>query len=379
GIYVYASSFENPDSIRDAFELFKCFNINMIFFLVKDPWKLSADEGNVYFNSSLRPFRRGWDWDPLRVAVDEARRLGLELHAWFNVFRDPYLAKNQSLAMKYCNGEYDQEWACPANPIVRSNLLKLIEEIVAKYDVDGIHLDYIRYNNSSACYCKYCVEAYTNETGKPPPHSPEDPDWDHWTKWRIKQISSFVNETYNLVKGLKPHVKVSAYVKSRIYDAISGVFQNWTEWVHGGYVDFLVLGAYTKDIEDFKKRVNEVLKVTEWKVPSYIGIGLHEFNETRDPESIIEQVNVTRTLGAEGQVFFRYFKPCEPKYCNLTEVLWEALKSVYQKPSLTPHTLSRNASLIFMEGGKYPLIAPIISTFVYASLSIAFFVSLAIG
>jgi uncharacterized lipoprotein YddW (UPF0748 family) len=351
GIWVYATSFKNAEELIGNFSLFKSLNLNIVFFLVKG-WK------PVYFNSSIRPMQPT-DWDPLKVAVEKAHELGLELHAWFVVFRDPYLAENRSLAMTYSDGTVDPSWACPANPAVRSHLLRLIEEIVTKYDVDGIHLDYIRYNNSRACYCEYCREAYKNETGREPPLNSSDPDWDNWTTWRIRQVTSFVQEAHSLIKSLKPNVKLSAYVLSNISDAVHEVFQNWTDWIQKGFVDYLVPGAYTNNKEEFEKRLAEVvgvLNTTNWKVPTYIGIGLHEFNKTRDPSLIAEQVNRTRTRGVEGQVFFRYFQPCEPKYCNLTNVLWKALEMVYKRPALIPHSLNRVGLLVTADNENYPLI-----------------------
>jgi hypothetical protein len=124
-------------------------------------------------------------------------------------------------------------------------------------------------------------------------------------------------------------------------------------------VDFLVPGAYTNNVTEFEKRLAEVVRVlntTNWKVPAYIGIGLHKFNETRDPMLIAEEVNKTRTQGIEGQVFFRYFEPCEPGYCNLISVLWEVLKMVYKGPALIPHSLNRVGLLITVDNGTYPLI-----------------------
>jgi uncharacterized lipoprotein YddW (UPF0748 family) len=334
GIWVYATSFKNAEELIGNFTLFKSLNLNIIFFLVKG-WK------PVYFNSSIRPIQPT-DWDPLKVAVEKAHELGLELHAWFVVFRDPYLAENKSLATVYSDGRLDSNWACPANPIVRSHLLKLIEEVVANYNVDGIHLDYIRYNNSRACYCEYCREAYKNETGREPPLNSSDPDWDNWTAWRIRQVTSFVQEAHALIKSLKPNVKLSAYVFSNITDAVHERFQNWTDWIQKGFVDFLVPGAYTKDMKDFKDRVSRVLNVTGWQVPIYMGIGVHAFkNEVQIPERIVEQINITRTLGAEGQVFFRWFGYSDGEYLPLNNELAKALKIAYHNQTYIPHKLTR--------------------------------------
>jgi len=65
-----------------AFANISRLNFNTVYFLVKD-------SENVYYNSSLRPIRSRFD--PLKLAVNEANRLGLETHAWFVVFYDSWL------------------------------------------------------------------------------------------------------------------------------------------------------------------------------------------------------------------------------------------------------------------------------------------------
>jgi hypothetical protein len=137
-------------------------------------------------------------------------------------------------------------------------------------------------------------------------------------------------------------VKLSAYVFSNITDAVYERFQNWTDWIQKGFVDFLVPGAYTKDMKDFKDRVSRVLNVTGWQVPIYMGIGVHAFkNEVQIPERIVEQINITRTLGAEGQVFFRWFGYSDGEYLPLNNELAKALKIAYHNQTYIPHKLTR--------------------------------------
>ena len=88
-------------------------------------------------------------WDPLQFAVEQAHARGLELHAWFN----PYRAKEPSakgplapthiarrhpeLVKKYGT----QLWMDPGEPAVRAQTLRVVLDVVKRYDIDGVHLD----------------------------------------------------------------------------------------------------------------------------------------------------------------------------------------------------------------------------------------------
>src|SRR6185503_2674958 len=88
-------------------------------------------------------------YDPLAFAVEEAHRRGMELHAWVNPFRARYakalspiasshISKTQpSLVKTY--GKY--LWLDPGEAAVREHSLKVILDVVRRYDIDGVHLD----------------------------------------------------------------------------------------------------------------------------------------------------------------------------------------------------------------------------------------------
>src|SRR5262245_1197591 len=88
-------------------------------------------------------------YDPLELAVREAHELGLELHAWFNPYRarhpsaegplpDSHVVKKRpDLAKPY--GKH--HWLNPTNPAVADHTLKVVLDVVRRYDIDGVHMD----------------------------------------------------------------------------------------------------------------------------------------------------------------------------------------------------------------------------------------------
>ena len=88
-------------------------------------------------------------WDPLAFAIGEAHRQGMELHAWFNPYRARYkgaksavatnhISRTQPALVKAYNGF---QWLDPAEAAARAHSLRVILDVVRRYDVDGIHID----------------------------------------------------------------------------------------------------------------------------------------------------------------------------------------------------------------------------------------------
>jgi uncharacterized lipoprotein YddW (UPF0748 family) len=362
GIWVWAESFSSdpnvgPMQIRGLFHNFSEAGLNFVLFLVKN------SSGWLFYNSSIGPVDPRYYWDPLKVAVEEAHRFGLELHAWFCIFHDKKLAKERlDLAMVNCTGYVSTEWVCPSKMEVRQYLKSLIGEVASKYNVDGIHLDYIRFPNRTYCCCEDCRRKWLEEhPEKPWPPDPADPTF---IEFRQKLITSFIEDIRNMLKGINPKIKLSAAVLPVPKDAINNRMQNYPEWTEKGMVDFLTPMMYTNSRDDFQRWLNETLNVVRLKVPIYAGIGVYCFNATRQPELIEEQINITRTLGGEGNVFFRYFAPCEKKYCDLNELLKEVWRCEYKYKSLVPHSLSRTSEIKQVNSKGYGTVAYSNSTIV---------------
>jgi uncharacterized lipoprotein YddW (UPF0748 family) len=308
GVWVWATSFSsNPDEARaqmvNAFSLFKNLSLNIIFFLVK------SSEGRLYFNSTV--YRDNVDpnfaWDPLAMAVEVAHGLGLELHAWFCVFHDIWLARtNQSLATVHIDGTSSDEWVCPSSDYVQKRTLDTILEVARNYDVDGVHLDYIRFENRSYCYCPRCRAEFRSLYGFDPKERPDSKEWIEWRSW---QIESFVLEVKASVELIKLEAKVSATVFPILQDAATNRFQNWKVWAEKRIISFLVPITYTNDIQQFRSWAENITESIKQRVPLLMGIGLYTIAElpSENRSKVLEaQIEAARDLGAQGWILFRY-------------------------------------------------------------------------
>jgi hypothetical protein len=152
----------NKALVRKIMDDHKRANMNAVV------WQ-ARQSGTAYYNSSYEPwgFYAGYKhpgYDPLAYAIEQAHARGLELHAWMNVFesRDTSAGSPASTHPEWvCRDQdgrpmTDKPSLSPGLAQVREYLVKVAMGIVRNYDIDGLHLDYVRWNefSSSAQFAK---------------------------------------------------------------------------------------------------------------------------------------------------------------------------------------------------------------------------------
>ena len=81
-------------------------------------------------------------------------------------------------------------------------LFNVFMEVIEKYDVDGIHLDYIRFPSTNYSYDSTSVARFKQETGLTSPY--QDPS--RWAQWRRDQVTNFVYKVYDGAMSRKPWI-----------------------------------------------------------------------------------------------------------------------------------------------------------------------------
>jgi uncharacterized lipoprotein YddW (UPF0748 family) len=197
-------------------------------------------------------------WDPLAFAVKEAHARNLELHAWFNPYRARHtdakspLARshiarsNPSLVKPYAG----YLWMDPGEPAVRARTLRVVLDVVKRYDIDGVHLD------------DYFYPYPETKRGREIPF-PDDKSWTRYRKqgghldradWRRANVDSLIREIDAGVHKAKPWVKFGispfgiwrpgfpAQVKG--FDSYEKLYADARKWLREGWVDYFTPQLY---------------------------------------------------------------------------------------------------------------------------------------
>lgn len=311
GIWIDANSIPTDDKAMAAFvdELNK-MHMNVLF-----PETLRR--GYTIYPSKLDtqdPKFKGYD--PLAALIREAHARGMEVHPWVWVFRQGYskdkgpiltehpewLAVNKWGESLSANGGY---WICPSIPEARNYLISIFSEISKNYDIDGLHLDYIRYENqfpAAYCYNTSCREKYKAQCGVDPMEiQPLTEQFVSWGLWREDLVNSFVQNVAQNVRAINPKIKISAAVGSFPDQARISLLQNWVNWVDNKWVDFLAPMDYTANTDTFRNMVTTELLAVGDKTIVMPGLGLHVH---KTPQTTVDQVYEADNLGADGVTLF---------------------------------------------------------------------------
>jgi uncharacterized lipoprotein YddW (UPF0748 family) len=177
---------------------------------------------------------------------------------------------------------------------------------VRRYEVDGIHFDYIRYPDGDHCFCNGCKERFSQMLGSAIRNWPQDalkggPHHQTWLNWRRGNITQVVKAVSEQAHALKPKVKISAAVFANYPVDRDGVGQDWKLWCELGYLDFVCPMDYTASDAQFENWVRNQ-KVWAAPVPCYPGIGAWVLT----PDRVVGQVQITRKHDTKGFVIFNY-------------------------------------------------------------------------
>jgi uncharacterized lipoprotein YddW (UPF0748 family) len=181
-------------------------------------------------------------------------------------------------------------------------------EVARKYEVDGLHFDYIRYPDGDHCYCDGCRKRFEAESGRPVARWPADcrsgSRREEYATWRCRQITRLVEAVHREAKKLRPSIKISAAVFGDYPGCRSGVGQDWLAWIDAGYLDFVCPMDYTESDLGFETLVSNQLKRIGGRVPVYPGIGATATRLALSADRVVGQITIARKLGAGGFTIF---------------------------------------------------------------------------
>lgn len=233
-------------------------------------------------------------YDPLKFAIEECHKRGMEIHAW--VVTIP-IGKWNNLGCKRLRQKYpklvikigDEGYLHPEQANTADYLADICEEITKNYNVDGIHLDYIRYPET-------WKGRINRQRGR-------------------EHITNIVRIIHNRIKPIKPSIKLScsplgkhddlARYSSKGWNARNTVCQDAQAWLNNGLMDQLYPMIYFKDNNFYPFAIDWAEHSREGQVAAGLGIYFLDPKEGNwHIDEVKRQLNVCRQAGL-GQCFFR--------------------------------------------------------------------------
>jgi len=345
-VWVTRSDYKSVGDIQAIMHDCESLGLNAVIFQVRG-------NGTAFYKSSIEPWAdelSGGDpgFDPLAVAVEEAHSRGMNLHAWVNVMpgwrgteppRNPQQLYNarpewfwydqkgrrQPLTSTGRDGKRKTQYVSlnPCLPEVRAYLVSVFAEIARNYEIDGLHLDYIRFPNEYAPrgvdypYDARTLALFRRDTGKTPAQSPK-----LWNQWRTDQVTAVVRETRDMLRKTRPNAKLSASVIPDPERARADHFQDGAMWAWKGWVDFLIPMNYTADEALFIRRADAWRQRSAGK-PIVMGLGVYAH---ASHEGLARQIELADRWG-QGFCLFAYsslFNAADRNRAGTTRPDWSA-------------------------------------------------------
>lgn len=351
-LWVVRTTMVSPESVRELVRRAKENGFTDLIVQVRG-------RGDAYYNSRIEPraedlANQPANFDPLAVTIAEAHRFGIKVHAWINIYlvanieslpksKEHLIYKHPEWVMvprgvaaelygvapsspeyldriiEHTRGNRDELeglFVSPAHPGVKENLLNIWIEIATRYEVDGLHFDYVRYPNPQYDYSRNSIDRFRDELERT--LSDEERETlagefqndplvyatkfaPRYAQFQRNQVTELVERIYKGVKKVKPHAVISAAVFANEEDALRSRFQDWKEWLRMGCLDVVCPMAYTPDTETFRKQLLSAMTNASGK-KVWGGIGAYK----QPAEGAIEKIQVARELGAQGFILFSY-------------------------------------------------------------------------
>lgn len=273
--------------------------------------------GYTAYPSRVLPMQNLWNGlDILKIIVDEAHRNKIEVHPWVWVFRAGHPADKGGILTAHpdwaavdkdgdATGYVGSYWLCPSIPGARELLLDAYKELVTRYKIDGIHLDYVRFDDQSkvsTCFNKSCRDQFIEKYGiNPCMIEPFTKPVIDWHLWREDLINSFVRQVSDELRMIRPNLKISAAVGNPYNTARIDLLQNWMNWVDNRWVDFLIPMGYTANDASFRRRIYLDLTSAGNRTLIIPGIGVHLL---RNDDQAVAQIEIAGYLAASGSALF---------------------------------------------------------------------------
>jgi uncharacterized lipoprotein YddW (UPF0748 family) len=282
-------------------------------------------------------------FDVLAALVEGARTRGLQVHAWFvvapgyhhqydaltlpsgHVWLDHGPGSPDSWMTVAHDGSSSTEYFDVGLEAVHEHVEQIVTDIATRYAVDGVHLDYVRYDGARWGYHPDALEQFSLTTGRTDRPSIDDAQW---SAWRRERTAALVERAGEALAAARPRAMLSAAViaggpgPSSSPGGFPGtraathMYQDWPDWLERDLVDFLVAMSYTRESNAehaswFRQWVAFAGELAE-RHPGQVGIGVGAYLNSVD--QALTQIELVQTrVGTVGVYSYQQDSASAPR------------------------------------------------------------------
>jgi len=334
GLWVVRTGLLSPEAVDKVVDEATSGGFNALFVQVRG-------RGDAFYNSSIverSPLleHEPLDFDPLARLLERARKRGIAVHAWVNVLltshfpgpsprnvvvtnpswvmvpraaarstvpKDPkgllWLIRQASRTDPDVEGFY----LSPSSPEVQAHLEAVVRELVGRYDVQGLHLDFIRYPNPDYDWSVVALEGFRRWEGgggdllaSPLAHPAA------FEQYRRATLTGLADRLSRAARAERPSIVVSAAVVPDEAAAVHHRYQDWPDWLAKGILDAVCPMTYTPDTRLFREQLVTAESRARPGQSVWAGVGAYRLTV----DSVIEKILTARRSGASGVVLFSH-------------------------------------------------------------------------
>lgn len=352
GLWVVRTALTSAASIARMVEGAEAAGFNTLLVQVRG-------RGDAYYQGGLEPRAEALaaaapGFDPLATTIAAARARGLRVLAWINVNlvasaqdlplqpahmvnRSPeWLMVPRALAQELSAASPDSPgfvgriarwtranshvveglYASPAQPGAADHIVSVAADIARRYEIDGVHFDYLRYPGAEFDYGRATLNGFRAAVAGDLPAAttraldarlPDDAlAWvdampARWDEFRRTKLTTLVHRLRASVLAARPRALVTAAVVADADQARRAKMQDWRRWLDLGVLDVACPMAYTPEDAVFERQIASAVESTTTGA-IWAGIGAYRLT----PEQTVARIATARRAGAEGVVLFSY-------------------------------------------------------------------------
>ncbi|HEY7460296.1 MAG TPA: family 10 glycosylhydrolase [Gemmatimonadota bacterium] len=336
-LWVVRNTLESREETERAVEDCVRIGCSLLFLQVSGRW-------DAYTPSPIFPPGESLAQPPednLAYAIRLAHSRGVRVHAWVNALlawsapdppRDPrhvfrahpdwfLVGPDGRSVVRLSRRELDASrldgyFLEPALPQVRTELRRFILDLVTRYDLDGVHLDYIRFPAAGYGFQPEIRARYRAETGIDPADlyargtalaadkgeawlAEERARWEAWHRAAVTRLVRLIRQD---LRAVRPGLELSAAVLADPRSARDDFGQDWAAWIDEGLLDLAVPMVYRPSAKQVLQLLDAISRVVDPRTKLFAGVSL----EYLDAREVAPVEALMGRYGADGLAIFSY-------------------------------------------------------------------------